>query len=242
MPNLSRFSRWSTAVRTVSVILRWRNRAKRQHGTKAAAENGQSVEVEAEALLMKMTQQEVYAAELRDLKAGVPLDRKNPLSTLTVTLMDGLICLDSRTRRSPEMSTWARFSVILPRAHQYTRLHIHEKTAHRAHDAVLVEVRLCWVPQAAREIRKVVSQSQMCKIRKAKPATPQMAPLLCRESSCWAERFVPRDLIFWVRGRSKKGRAVSKIWGALFRCMATKAVHIELTERLDTDATLVVTA
>ena len=35
-----------------------------------------------------------------------------------------------------------------------------------------------------------------------------------------------------------RGRSVVKVWCVMFRCLATKAVHIELTDSLDTDGTL----
>ena len=243
LPELTRFSRWSTAVRTVCLILRWRNRARKHQAQEATGAN-EPLELEAEILLMKLAQKDAYAAEMRDLEACVPLDSKSPLKALTVVLMRGLICLDSRARRSPDMSTSAKFPVILPRGHPYTQLliqHLHEKMAHRAHDAVLVELRQrCWVPQAAREIRKVVSRCQVCKIRKAKPTAPQMAPLPLPRVTMLGGAFRAVGLDFFGPMQITRGRATVKIWGALFRCMATKAIHIELTESLDTEATLMV--
>ena len=37
---------------------------------------------------------------------------------------------------------------------------------------------------------------------------------------------------------STRGRSTVKLWGIFFRCMATKATHLELTDSLDTEATL----
>ena len=37
---------------------------------------------------------------------------------------------------------------------------------------------------------------------------------------------------------SKRGRTTVKLWGVIFRCLATKAIHLELTDSLDTQATL----
>ncbi|KAF0300874.1 hypothetical protein FJT64_000362 [Amphibalanus amphitrite] len=60
---------------------------------------------------------------------------------MTVGLLDGIICLDSRVKRSPELSPTARNPPVLARDHKYTELlieHLHQKMGHRAHDAVLM--------------------------------------------------------------------------------------------------------
>ena len=143
------------------------------------------------------------------------------------------------------MSTSASFPAILPRDHLYTHLliqHIHKQMAHRAHEAVIAKLgQHCWVPQAAQEIRKVVPRCQVCKIRKAKPAAPKWHRCPYRVTMLGGV-FRATGLDFFGPLQIRKGRAVVKTWGTLFRCMATKAVHIELTVRLDTDATLMVIA
>ena len=57
LPDLSRFSRRNTAVRTVCLILKWRNRA-RKHHIQGVAVDDEPLERKAENLLMKLAQQD----------------------------------------------------------------------------------------------------------------------------------------------------------------------------------------
>ena len=236
MPDATRFSRWSVAVRTVMVILRWRNAAlKRQTEVNEFSE--------AEAMWMKLVQKEKYAAELEYLKKGLPLPGTSALASLSPVLKDGLICFDTRTKRCPHMSTRLGTHRSWPAIiHIHTRLlihHLHEKMGHRAHDAVLVELRQrCWVPQAAREIRKAVARCQTCRNRKAQPCRPKMAPLPIPRVSKLGGAFVATGVDYFGPLNVTRGRSTTKLWGVIFRCFATRAVHFELAERLDTDSAL----
>ena len=237
MPDAARFSRWTVAVRTVAVILRWRRKVSRRPEHQEADEFS-----EAATLWMKLVQKEKYGSELADLQNGVPLSSTSSLASFSPAMKDGLICFDTRTKRSPDLSNTARYPPILARDHPYTKLlirHLHEKMGHRAHDAVLVELRQrCWVPQAAREIRKVAARCQTCRNRKAQPCQPRMAPLPRSRVTMLGGAFLATGVDYFGPLLVTRGRTVVKLWGVIFRCFATRAVHLDLVESLDTDSAL----
>ena len=237
MPDAARFSRWTVAVRTVAVILRWRRKISRKPEYKTADEFSEAV-----TLWMKLAQKEKYGSELEDLQNGVPVSSTSALASFSPVMKDGLICFDTRTKRSPDLSSTARYPPILARYHPYTQLlirHLHEKMGHRAHDAVLVELRQrCWVPQAAREIRKVATRCQTCRNRKAQPYQPRMAPLPRSRVTMLGGAFLATGMDYFGPLYATRGRTVVKLWGVIFRCFATRAVHLDLVESLDTDSAL----
>ena len=170
------------------------------------------------------------------------MNSKSKIANLSPVLVNGVICMDSRIKRSPELCPTARYPPILPRNHRYVQLliqHLHERMGHRAHEAVLAELRQrCWVPQARRAIRSVVAKCQLCIIRKARPQSAQMAPLPASRVTMLQGAFCVTGVDYFGPILSARGRSTVKLWGVLFRCMATKAVHLELTDSLDTEAAL----
>ena len=109
MPDAARFSRWTVAVRTVAVILRWRRKVSRRPEHQEADEFS-----EAATLWMKLVQKEKYGSELADLQNGVPLSSTSSLASFSPVMKDGLICFDTRTKRSPDLSNTARYRPFWP--------------------------------------------------------------------------------------------------------------------------------
>ncbi|XP_043203370.1 uncharacterized protein LOC122371261 [Amphibalanus amphitrite] len=237
-PDLSRCSRWLVAVRTMATIRRWLLR----HRDGVTGEFTPCEIEEAERAWIKTVQHEQLASELKDLKAGRAVRSKSKIAGLSPVLVGGIICLDSRIKRSPELSPTARQPPIMLRGHRYVELyiqHLHERMGHRAHEAVLTELRQhCWVPQARQAIRTVVRRCQACRVRKAQPHSAQMAPLPASRVTMLRGAFYATGVDFFGPIWSKRGRSDVKLWGVIFRCLATKAVHLELTDSLDTQAAL----
>ena len=237
-PDIARFSRWTVAVRTVARIRRWLKIVREGRRGPLTVEEMQ----EAEETWIRRAQQDDYGAELQCLRRQLPVKSTSKLSGMTVGLVNDIICLDSRVKRSPELSPTARNPPLLPRSHRYTELliqHLHQRMGHRAHDAVLVSLRQkCWVPQAARTIRSVVARCHTCRLRKGKPQSAQMAPLPLSRVTMLEGAFQTTGMDYFGPMKVKRGKSVTKIWGVLFRCLATRAIHIELTDSLDADAAL----
>ncbi|XP_035786284.1 uncharacterized protein LOC118463648 [Anopheles albimanus] len=98
-----------------------------------------------------------------------------------------------------------------------------------------------WVVNLRAVLKNVKNCCQWCILRAAKPIVPQMAPLP-------EHRVAPHQPPFTHTGVDYFGpflvsnlpsRATAKRWGALFTCMSTRAVHIEVAEKLDVDSFLV---
>ena len=158
MPDISRFSRWATAVRCVCTIRRWLTRRRDGQRGQFSAEEVAA----AEDLWIRLAQAEGLKGELEDLRRSGQIHPKSGLKDLSPMLKDGVIVVDSRVCRSPDLSVTTRFPPILPRKHGYTQLlmlHVHQQMAHQAHAAVLTELRQrYWIPQAATALHSVVSR------------------------------------------------------------------------------------
>ena len=84
----------------------------------------------------------------------------------------------------------------------------------------------------------VTSRCQVCRNRKAQPRSAQMAPLPTARVTMLRGAFYATGIDYFGPILSRRGRSTVKLWGVIFRCLATKAVHLELTESLDTQAAL----
>ena len=238
LPDLSRISRWLTALRIVATIRRWLTRRRDGTGGEYSVEELD----QAERIWIIAVQQEQFKTELEDLRAGKNVSPKSKIAALSPVLIDGIICSDTRIKNSPELSPTSRQPPIMLRDHRYVQLfiqHLHESMGHQAHEAVLAELRQhCWIPQARRAIRAIATRCQHCKIRKAQPHSARMAPLPTPRTTKMQGAFQVAGVDYFGPILATRGRSTVKLWGVIFRCMATKAVHLELTDSLDTQGAL----
>lgn len=238
MPDIKRFSSWGVAVRTVCVIRRWITKYRDKQKGEFSAEEVKA----AEFLWVRLAQAEEFKAEIEELTTSGILHRKNALSGLSPLMINGMLVVDSRVCRSPDIDVTSRYPPILPSKHTYTSLlmlHYHKQMAHQAHSAVLTEIRQrYWIPKAASTFRKLVSECQLCRIRKAKPISVRMAPLPLHRVTRQPKAFASTGIDTWGPLTASTGRALKKVWVIIFRCLTTKAVHFEMVETLTTDSTL----
>lgn len=118
MPKADQFSKWYVAVRTVANVQQWLT----INIERRLEESFPFDELRAAATLwIQAAQAEVYQAELKDLTRG-RVSRSSHIYRLNPVLVDGIICADSRLKRSNEIDGFAQFPPILPKKHPYTLL------------------------------------------------------------------------------------------------------------------------
>ena len=171
------------------------------------------------------------------LKAGESVGKGSRIYNVSPILMDGVICIDTRFRKSPELSATAKWP-ILTKKHPYTILMIHN--FHRQNGSPSQSGRPCraatsWIVHGLQAVKNAVAMCQHCKNRKAKASFPRMADLPESRFKMLDRAFAATGVDYFGPMRSLRGRSEVKLWGVIFRCLATKAIRFELVDSLDTD-------
>ena len=130
--------------------------------------------------------------------------------------------------------------IILPKSGKVTELLIrwcHQKTAHSGRNITLNEIRSSryWVMQGSSAVKKMISRCVTCRRLRERVDEQIMADLphdrLKEEppfTHCGVDIFGP----FLIKER----RNTLKRYGALFTCLASCAIHIEMIKNMDTDS------
>src|SRR5277367_5823106 len=245
LPDVNRFSSMMKLLRSTAWILRYvrncRAKAKKQpllRGDLTVAEIR-----DAENLWIRQVQVESFGAEIKSLreKGTVPKDSK--LYKLTPELAsDEIIRLRGRTNNSESLKESTKKPAILDPDHPFTALiikHYHVICGHQGHETVMNEVRQrYWVLKLRTTVKKLWKLCNFCKIRNAKPQVPQMGSLPEQRVTVQSRPFAVTGLDFFGPLYVTVKRSIEKRYGALFVCMATRAIHIELASSLSTDSAI----
>ncbi|XP_062537997.1 uncharacterized protein LOC134206311 [Armigeres subalbatus] len=195
---------------------------------------------DAEGTLVRLVQKEVFAEELKAISSGGKVPNRSQLRWFNPFLSkDQLLKLGGRLKHSLE-SDEAKHPVVLPARHPFTRLllqHYHEHLLHAGPQLMLSVLRLRFWPFGGRSvIRNIVHRCQKC--FRCKPTSVQqfMGDLPAARvtvsrpfSDAGVDYFGPVYL------RPIPRRATVKAYVAVFVCLCTKAVHLELVSDLSTD-------
>ncbi|XP_050091961.1 uncharacterized protein LOC126575353 [Anopheles aquasalis] len=196
--------------------------------------------------MYRKAQQDVYAEDIAAIRRQGHVDKGSSVASLNPFLDDhGVMRARGRLENATALGREARTPILLPQKHKVTKLVVrdyHERGLHQGDNVVvgMIHERF-WVVNLRAVLKNVKNCCQWCILRAAKPVAPQMAPLP-------EHRVAPHQPPFTHTGVDYFGpflvsnipsRAVAKRWGALFTCMSTRAVHIEVAERLDVDSFLV---
>ena len=185
-----------------------------------------------------------FAEDYAHLAAGKPVTTTSRLITLAPEYDQAtrLIRVGGRLRCSEHMEAESIHPVVLDPAHKVTKLLIHDvdkDLRHPGSERLFAEIRRrFWILHGREAVKRHQHSCPDCKRWRAKPLVPKMADL----PQAWLRLFKPP---FFSTGVDcfglftvKIGHRNEKRWGILFKCLTTRAVHIDILASLDTDSFL----
>lgn len=232
---LDNFSRWNRIVNLITVLEQF----KRKRG-KAAIIDQVSARHKAGHTVLRLLQQKHFPKEMADLQSSKTVNRKSTISKLNPQLdPDGLLRVGGRLGNSKYLEYEEKHPIILPkRAHITTLIirHFHHKSAHQGRRSTLGQLRLngFWIVGANSAVSTAIKDCVTCRELRGKLEEQQMASLPAKRSEESPPfTYVGCDIFgpFIVKER----RSELKRYGAIFTCMASKAIHIELVDDMTTD-------
>ena len=241
----TRFSSWDSAMRATTNLVHIANSFRATSGCKGwhVCEKAKSVKerLKAETIMIKSAQGEALAAELAELRSG-KLTKKNKLAALNLYLdSNGILRVGGRLQQA-QLSERAVHPAVLPKNNHVTDLvikHFHQQCSHQGRHITLGTLRNegYWVLGGQRQISKVIRDCVTCKRLRGKRQDQIMADLPEeRVTEAPPFTFVGVDVFgpFEVNSRKTRGcTSRAKRWAALFTCMVTRGVHIEILESMD---------
>ncbi|XP_017460560.1 PREDICTED: uncharacterized protein LOC108353880, partial [Rhagoletis zephyria] len=134
----------------------------------------------------------------------------------------------------------ARRPIILPGSHYVAGLVVadhHRERHHQNDNLVMNEIRQrYWVTAIRGTLKNVKRHCPVCIHERAKPADPLMGQLPKDRLTPYVRPFSYCGVDYCGPFNVAIGRRREKRWIALFTCLTTRAVHLELAENLSTDA------
>ncbi|XP_057368275.1 uncharacterized protein LOC130689291 [Daphnia carinata] len=204
------------------------------------------LKLEGDALeLVKRCQMEAFFDEIQSLQRGKPLPSASHLLSLSPTIgEDGLLRLGGRIERS-KLPYDNRHPPLLPNKHPLTEKIVkivHEEMHHAGTDYLFAK--LCqhfWIIRGREVAKKIRRLCPSCIRERAVPAAQMMGDLPAFRLNSFSPPFTHTAVDYFGPLKTSPGRnRVLKRYGALFTCLVTRAVHLELAESLSSEDFLLV--
>ena len=191
---------------------------------------------------LKFVQETEYGEEMQFLK-GKPGKTPDLVKKLGLFLEEGVIRCKGRIDNS-ELSYSARFPVLLPKKHWFTKLMIEETHCKALHGGV--QETLCklrehyWVPQGRQSVKSVIVKCYVCRRLEGPscdyPAPPALPSF--RVDNCTPFLTTGVDYTGALNITDSDTGESRKVYVVLFTCANTRAVHLELATDLTADTFL----
>ena len=209
----------------------------------------------AEKEILKFIQRQSFGEELSRLDEQEEVNESNDLKSakerkpqikkssaiyrLDPMKLGGLLYVGGRLRQA-SIPYPAKHQIILPNRHHVVDLivrYYHLMSGHSGLEHVLSMVRgKFWILKARTAVRRVVIDCFDCKRRQAPLGKQKMADLP-------TDRVTPVKAPFTFVGIDcfgpflvRRGRSLVKRYGVLFTCLSIRAIHLEVSQSLDTDS------
>ncbi|XP_044575175.1 uncharacterized protein LOC123258984 [Cotesia glomerata] len=194
--------------------------------------------------ILTLIQNEQYHYEIEQIKETG--ETKNLRLRCLNPFIDsnGLLRLGGRLKHAP-ISFSKKHPILLPSRHYVTDLIIretHEKLYHSGIQSTLSNLRhKFWLLDGKNQIRKIVKNCVTCIRHQPVVLQGKMANLpssRVTESAAFSHVGVDYFGPLFIKERKFRNRTKIKVYGCVFVCMATKAVHLEIASDLTTEGFL----
>ncbi|XP_051157423.1 uncharacterized protein LOC127279231 [Leptopilina boulardi] len=193
--------------------------------------------------VIKIIQRGTFSNEIKTLETKGRIDGK--LSTLNPFLdSDGILRVGGRLSKS-NLTYNQKHPMLLPRNHNITEKIIHEqhwKLMHAGTQSTINALRNnFWIIDIKNKVKGIINKCVIC--RRAKPKFPVyvMGELL-KNRVTFERAFKHTGLDFcgpfFIKEKKHRNRVKVKVYVAIFVCLSSKAVHIEIVSDLTTEAFL----
>ncbi|XP_044573746.1 uncharacterized protein LOC123257846 [Drosophila ananassae] len=239
--SLQRFSNYNRLVRSTALVLRFiqRCRGLRYDGDDYGLTSMECAE--AERALVRQSQREAFAENNQGRAAkGSQLHGLSPYFEV-----DGVMRASGRIDDAMCVPYSALRPIILCHDEALAEMivqHHHERMCHQNTEATIGAIRQkFWNRNLRRLLRRVEgwSKCNVYKLRRARPTQPEMGPLPedRLEANGWPFKFTGLD--YFGSLFVTVGRRTEKRWVALFTCLTTRAIHLEMAHDLSTDSCII---
>lgn len=197
--------------------------------------------VSAEVTIFKLVQHEHFNSEIGCLQSQKPLPQNSKLLKLNPFFdVNGLLRVGGRLEMS-DLSECEKHPVILPKLNHVTDLvvrYCHEKVGHGGRHATLNELitQGFWIVDVNSKVRYIIRKCVRCRKLRGKFGTQQMSDLPKDRLQMDSPPFTFVGVDMFGPFITKDGRKEVKIWGALFCCLTSRAVHLETVPAINTDS------
>ena len=239
LPDPSKYSSWTRYRRVIAWVYRFTQNARKTKDNRVVTPLSVKELQFAETVAIKKSQLESFALDLDALSKKETLPPRSRLPALNPYIdQHGILRVGGRLRRAP-IQEENRHPIILDPKHDVSRLIISHQhlRSHGAGDLhVLSELRQrYWILQGLRAVSKVSNTCGPCRRRKARPCQPRMADLPLPRLGYQLPPFTHTGVDYFGPLYVRNGRKTEKRYGALFTCMTTRAIHLEVAYSLETD-------
>ncbi|XP_050324432.1 uncharacterized protein LOC126755732 [Bactrocera neohumeralis] len=236
-----RFSNITRLLGTVAIILRWlRNRRHLRQPVISAQELEDALYT-----IIRLEQQEHFADEIRQLKSSSGLASSSRIMPLNPFIDKNRILRVGGRIHKAELGHDQRFPIILPKSTPLVKLLLHqahEATLHGGAQLMLHTLRRrFWILSSRQAVKGFIHNCVVCRRHRGEVLKQQMASLPGQRIRA-ARPFISSGVDycgpFTLRIGTKRSRTLIKTYLAIFVCMVTKAVHIEVVDDLSSQAFL----
>lgn len=199
---------------------------------------------EAEAILIRTCQAQSFPEEISALKAKKPIPAQSRLSSLAPEWdsFTNMLRVGGRLRRLAGADEQQIHPIVLDPQHPITKLIIKDfdqRLLHPGAERVYAEIRRqYWILNGRQAIKHHQHSCLLCQKWRAQPKVPIMADLPPERLRLLCPAFYSTAVDCFGPYLVKVGRRNEKRWGVIFKCLTTRAVHVELLNSMNVDAFL----
>ena len=228
------FGSVTSLIRVTALVLLFIEKLKRTRPREELKEDSLRLYKQAENMWIKHVQQEILNSDkYPQMKSSLGLYQDE----------EGILRCRGRIGLSP-LPYEARFPILLPRGHHFTRLVIlkcHDQVMHNGVAETLVQVRSkYWIVKGRQTVKKIISKCVVCKKLEGRPygmpPTPQLPGFRVSDEFAFSSIGVDFAGPVYVKDIYHKSGSMNKAYIVLYTCASSRAVHLDLIPRLTTEA------